>query len=79
MRARIFADEYRKWWTLGALSFALFMIMLDNTIVNVALPAIKSDLGIGTSELRGARGAGRRLGTDDARDALDHHRHLCGA
>src|SRR6478672_10268979 len=51
MRARIFSDEYRKWWTLGALSFALFMIMLDNTIVNVALPAIKSDLGIGTSEL----------------------------
>src|SRR6476619_5007383 len=51
MRARIFADEYRKWWTLGALSFALFLIMLDNTIVNVALPAIKSDLVIGTSEL----------------------------
>ena len=51
MRARIFADENRKWWTLGALSFALFMIMLDNTIVNVALPAIKRDLGIGTSEL----------------------------
>src|SRR6266496_3279468 len=51
MRAAIFADENRKWWTLGALSFALFMIMLDNTIVNVALPAIKSDLGIGTSEL----------------------------
>ncbi len=51
MRARIFAEENRKWWTLGALSFALFMIMLDNTIVNVALPAIKSDLGIGTSEL----------------------------
>src|SRR5438067_2785297 len=51
MRARIFADEYRKWWTLGALSFALFMIMLDNTIVHVGLPAIKSDLGIGTSEL----------------------------
>src|SRR6266516_4036856 len=51
MRASIFADENRKWWTLGALSFALFMIMLDNTIVNVALPAIKSDLGIGTSEL----------------------------
>src|SRR5207253_467573 len=50
MRARIFADENRKWWTLGALSFALFMIMLDNTIVNVALPAIKSDLRIGTSE-----------------------------
>jgi EmrB/QacA subfamily drug resistance transporter len=51
MRARIFADENRKWWTLGALSFALFMIMLDNTIVNVALPAIQKDLGIGVSEL----------------------------
>src|SRR5512144_3390986 len=27
------------------------MIMLDNTVVNVALPAIKADLGITTSEL----------------------------
>jgi EmrB/QacA subfamily drug resistance transporter len=51
VRARIFAEENRKWWTLGSLSFALFMIMLDNTVVNVALPAIKSDLGISTSEL----------------------------
>src|SRR5438876_8796426 len=41
----------RRWWTLGALCFALFMIMLDNTVVNVALPAIKSDLGISTAEL----------------------------
>jgi EmrB/QacA subfamily drug resistance transporter len=51
MRARIFADENRKWWTLGALCFALFMIMLDNTVVNVALPAIQRDLGISRSEL----------------------------
>ena len=51
MRARILADENRKWWTLGSLCFALFMIMLDNTVVNVALPAIKADLGISTSEL----------------------------
>ena len=51
MRARIFAEENRKWWTLGALCFALFMIMLDNTVVNVALPAIQSDLGISRSEL----------------------------
>src|SRR6266487_5804086 len=51
MRTRILAEENRKWWTLGALSFALFMIMLDNTIVNVALPAIKDDLRIGVSEL----------------------------
>jgi len=51
VRAKIFAEENRRWWTLGALCFALFMIMLDNTVVNVALPAIKSDLGITQSEL----------------------------
>ena len=51
MRARIFADENRKWWTLGALCFALFMIMLDNTVVNVALPAIQRELGISRAEL----------------------------
>jgi len=51
VRAKIFAEENRRWWTLGALCFALFMIMLDNTVVNVALPAIQSDLGISVSEL----------------------------
>ena len=51
MKARILAEENRKWWTLAALSFALFMIMLDNTVVNVALPAIQRDLGIGVAEL----------------------------
>jgi EmrB/QacA subfamily drug resistance transporter len=34
----------RKWWTLFAMCFALFMIMLDNTIVNVALPSIQHEL-----------------------------------
>ena len=51
MRARILAPENRKWWTLGAVAFALFMIMLDNTVVNVALPSIQRDLYIGISEL----------------------------
>jgi EmrB/QacA subfamily drug resistance transporter len=51
MKARILAPEFRKWWTLGAVSFGLFMIMLDNTVVNVALPAIQRDLKIGVSEL----------------------------
>ena len=51
MKARIFAAENRKWWTLGAVSFGLFMIMLDNTVVNVALPSIQRDLNIGISEL----------------------------
>jgi EmrB/QacA subfamily drug resistance transporter len=51
VRARIFADENRKWWTLGAVSFGLFMIMLDNTVVNVALPAMGRSLNVGQSEL----------------------------
>src|SRR5881296_2608170 len=51
MRARLFTPENRKWWTLVAVSFGLFMIMLDNTVVNVALPSIRKDLGIGISEL----------------------------
>ena len=51
MKARIFADENRKWWTLGAVSFGLFMIMLDNTIVNVALPSIERDLHMSISNL----------------------------
>jgi EmrB/QacA subfamily drug resistance transporter len=37
-------EENRRWWTLAAMCFALFMIMLDNTVVNVALPAIQEDL-----------------------------------
>jgi EmrB/QacA subfamily drug resistance transporter len=40
-----------RWWTLAALAFSLFMIMLDNTIVNVALSAIQEDLGVGLSRL----------------------------
>src|SRR3954453_23523128 len=43
--SHLITDENRKWWTLGAMCFALFMIMLDNTIVNFALPSIPKDLG----------------------------------
>src|SRR5579884_442668 len=51
MKARIFAEENREWWTLAAVSFGLFMIMLDNTIVNVALPSIQRSLDLKISEL----------------------------
>ncbi len=51
MSPTLFQGESRKWWTLGAVAFGLFMIMLDNTVVNVALPSIQRDLGIGLSEL----------------------------
>src|SRR5207342_1117786 len=51
MKQRLVTPENKKWWTLGAVSFGLFMIMLDNTVVNVALPSIQRDLGVGLSEL----------------------------
>ena len=47
----LITDDNRKWWTLGAMCFALFMIMLDNTVVNVALPSIQRDLDASISGL----------------------------
>src|SRR5437868_4360057 len=44
-------EDNRKWWTLGAMCFALFMIMLDNTVVNVALPSIQRSLHTTLSNL----------------------------
>lgn len=35
----------RKWWTLLAASVATFMLLLDITVVNTALPQIQRDLG----------------------------------
>src|SRR3954451_25293181 len=52
MPARLrLTEDNRKWWTLGAMCFALFMIMLDNTVVNVALPSIQRSLHTSLSGL----------------------------
>ena len=51
MGAEAASASSRKWWTLGAVTFGLFMIMLDNTIVNVAMPSIGRELGLGVSQL----------------------------
>jgi EmrB/QacA subfamily drug resistance transporter len=42
----------RKWWTLGVVSVATFMLLLDITVVNTALPAIQHDLGGSFSDLQ---------------------------
>jgi EmrB/QacA subfamily drug resistance transporter len=42
----------RKWWTLLAVCVATFMLLLDITIVNVALPSIQSDLDASLSSLQ---------------------------
>ncbi|HEY4829624.1 MAG TPA: MFS transporter [Solirubrobacteraceae bacterium] len=43
-RHSLITEENSRWWTLAAMCFALFMLMLDNTVVNVALPSIQRDL-----------------------------------
>jgi len=42
----------RKWWTLLTTCVAMFMLLLDITIVNVALPDIQKDLGSSFSDLQ---------------------------
>jgi MFS family permease len=45
-------NRAEKLTTLGTLCFALFMVLLDSTIVNVALPTISADLHTGVSGLQ---------------------------
>ena len=45
------SESNRRWWTLGAMCFALFMVMLDNTVTNVALPSIQRDFDASLSAL----------------------------
>jgi EmrB/QacA subfamily drug resistance transporter len=42
----------RRWATLGVLCLSLVIIGLDNTILNVALPTLGSDLGASDSQLQ---------------------------
>jgi EmrB/QacA subfamily drug resistance transporter len=49
-RIRI-SEENRRWWTLAAMCFALFMVMLDNTVTNVALPSIQRTFDASLSAL----------------------------
>ena len=42
----------RKWWALIAVCTAIFMLLLDITIVNVALPDVESDLDASFSQLQ---------------------------
>jgi EmrB/QacA subfamily drug resistance transporter len=42
----------RKWWTLVLISIATFMLLLDITVVNVALPDIQRALGASLSSLQ---------------------------
>src|SRR4051812_20919904 len=42
----------RRWWALAVLCLSLVLVVVDNTILNVALPTIARDLGAQTSGLQ---------------------------
>jgi MFS transporter, DHA2 family, multidrug resistance protein len=44
--------DTRRWLVLGVMCLSLLLIVMDNTIVNVALPTLQSDLDAGTTELQ---------------------------
>jgi EmrB/QacA subfamily drug resistance transporter len=46
------ADDTRRWWTLGIVCAAIFMLLLDITVVNVALPDIQRSLHASFTDLQ---------------------------
>ncbi|TML12511.1 MAG: DHA2 family efflux MFS transporter permease subunit [Actinobacteria bacterium] len=44
--------EERRWWILGVLCFSLLVIVLDNSILNVALPTIVRELHATNTQLQ---------------------------
>src|SRR6266498_2392776 len=46
-------DTYRRrWWTLAILSVSLLIIIIDDTIINVAVPTLQRELGASASALQ---------------------------
>src|SRR5882757_552391 len=41
-----------KWWTLVGACFGLFLLMLDSTVVSLALPRIRGDIGASAEQLQ---------------------------
>ena len=50
--AAVPAGRDPKWWTLTAVCTGVFMLLLDITIVNVALPQIQDQLNASLSDLQ---------------------------
>src|SRR5689334_21401831 len=40
----------RRWWILGVVGLAQLMVVLDATIVNIALPSAQRDLGFSNAD-----------------------------
>ena len=46
------SDSNRPWWTLAGACSGLFLLMLDSTVVALALPAIRGDVGASAEGLQ---------------------------
>ncbi len=46
------ATAGRRWWALAALCLSVLLVVVDNTIVNIALPTLSNDLHATTSDLQ---------------------------
>jgi len=44
--------QTRPWWTLAGACFGLFLLMLDSTVVALALPEIRGDVGVSSEGLQ---------------------------
>src|SRR3954464_13315440 len=44
------APSSRRWWTLVTVALAQLMVVLDSTVVNIALPSAQADLGFSNAD-----------------------------
>ncbi len=54
------ADSNRRWWILVAMTGSLSMILVDETVVSVALPTIQRDLDVSGCRAGAAAHSGAR-------------------
>ncbi|MEV8517308.1 MFS transporter [Dactylosporangium sp. NPDC051484] len=45
------ASKSRRWWALGLIALAQFMVIMDTSIIGVALPRMRQDLGFSAEDL----------------------------
>src|SRR5579862_4107161 len=49
-RSGVASGPARRWWVLGVVGIAQLMVVLDGTIVNIALPSAQRDLGFSVAD-----------------------------